>query len=163
RSGGPAPPALPPAAHRRALGAGPPPGLRNPGGGRLEMRGMEPALPEEMPRPSRAVRFAVVAVLLTAGLLAFGVGAPPAARRGRRAGGGAVLRDGKASEALEEADLRLSRQPDDPHLRNVAVQAARVHIDSLLEQHVPTADVAAWLDGQLRRRPYLRPALEPRL
>ena len=123
---------------------------------------MEPALPEETPRSSRAVRFAVVAVLLTAALLAFGVRDLLAARV-VQARAVALLRDGKAMEALEEADLRLSRQPDDPHLRNVAVQAARVHVDSLLEQHVPPADVAAWLDGQLRRRPYLRSALEPRL
>ena len=113
---------------------------------------MEPALPEEMPRSSRAVRFAVVAVLLTAALLAFGVRDLLAARV-VQARAVALLRDGKAMEALEEADLRLSRQPDDPHLRNVAVQAARVHVDSLLEQHVPPADVAAWIDGKIRRRP----------
>lgn len=123
---------------------------------------MEPALPEVARRPSRSVRWAVVGVLVAAALLAFGVRDLLAARvvQSRAV---ALLRDGRASEALEEADLRLSRQPDDPHLRNVAVQAARVHVDSLLEQGVAPADVAAWLEGQLQRRPYLRPALGPRL
>ena len=99
-------------------------------------------------------------MLVAAALLAFGVRDLLAARvvQSRAV---ALLRDGRASQALEEADLRLSRQPDDPHLRNVAVQAARVHVDSLLEQGVAPADVAAWLEGQLQRRPYLRPALRP--
>ena len=123
---------------------------------------MEPALSEPVPRSSRAVRFAVVGVLAAAVLLAFAVRDLLAARV-VQARAVALLRDGRASDALEEADLRLSRQPDDPHLRNVAVQAAKVHVDTLLERHVPPADVAAWLEGQLRRRPYLRAALEPRL
>jgi hypothetical protein len=61
----------------------------------------------------------VVGVLAAAVLLAFGVRDLLAARV-VQARAVALLRDGRASEALEEADLRLSRQPDDPHLRNVA-------------------------------------------
>ena len=45
----------------------------------------------------------------------------------------------------------------------VAVLAARSHVDHLLEQGTPVADVAAWLQDQLERRPYLRPALGGRL
>jgi hypothetical protein len=123
---------------------------------------VEPALSEPLRPRSRSVRWALVAVLALAVLLAFGVRDLLAARV-VQARAVALLRDGRAAQALEEADLRLSRQPDDPHLRNVAVQAARVHVDALLEQGVPRADVAAWLDGQLRRRAYLRPALQPRL
>ena len=61
------------------------------------------------------------------------------------------------------SDLRLSRESDDPHLREVAVLAARSHVDLLLERKTPVADVAAWLEDQLARRPYLRPALSARL
>ena len=41
--------------------------------------------------------------------------------------------------------------------------AARSHVDHLLERKTPVADVAAWLEDQLARRPYLRPALAGRL
>ena len=41
--------------------------------------------------------------------------------------------------------------------------AARSHVDHLLEQGTPVADVAAWLQDQLDRRPYLRHALSGRL
>ena len=42
--------------------------------------------------------------------------------------------------------------------------AARSHVDHLLEQRGrPVADVAAWLEDQLTRRPYLAPALSARL
>ena len=75
----------------------------------------------------------------------------------------ALLKAGKPAEALDEADLRLSHQPDDPHLRNVAVAAAGAHVDLLLEEKRNPADVAAWLELQLKRRPYLRAALSPRL
>ena len=67
------------------------------------------------------------------------------------------------AQALDEADLRLSRQADDPHLREVAVLAARSHVEHLLEVGTSVADVAAWLEDQLSRRPYLRPALQGRL
>ncbi|HSP20624.1 MAG TPA: hypothetical protein VLQ79_13990 [Myxococcaceae bacterium] len=75
----------------------------------------------------------------------------------------AMIRAGAFAQALEEADLRLSRQPDDPRLVEVAVLAARSHVERLLEQKAPAADVAAWLETQLARRPYLRPALSRRL
>src|SRR5262249_58773353 len=74
-----------------------------------------------------------------------------------------MIRDGNFAGALEEADLRLSHDADDPHLREVAVLAARSHVEHLLERKTPVADVAAWLEDQLARRPYLRPALSARL
>jgi hypothetical protein len=42
------------------------------------------------------------------------------------------------------------------------VQAARQHVDVLLKTK-DVGQVALWLEDQLARRPYLRPALEPRL
>jgi hypothetical protein len=107
-------------------------------------------------------RWVVVGVLLLAALLAFGVRGLLAARV-VQARAVAMIRAGKFAQALDEADLRLSRQADDPHLREVAVLAARSHVDHLLEQGTPVADVAAWLQDQLDRRPYLRPALAGRL
>jgi hypothetical protein len=74
-----------------------------------------------------------------------------------------MIKEGKFAQALDEADLRLSRQADDPHLREVAVLAARSHVEHLLETGTPVADVAGWLEDQLTRRPYLRPALQGRL
>ena len=115
--------------------------------------------------PSRAhpaTRWLVVGVLALAGVLAFGVRGLLAARvvQSRAM---AMIREGHFAQALDEADLRLSRDPDDPHLREVAVLAARSHVDLLLERKTPVADVAAWLQDQLARRPYLRPALSARL
>jgi len=112
--------------------------------------------------PHPATRWVVVGVLVLAGLLAFGVRGLLAARvvQSRAV---AMIRAGNFAQALEEADLRLSRDPDDPHLREVAVLAARSHVDLLLERRTPVADVAAWLEDQLARRPYLRPALAARL
>jgi hypothetical protein len=104
----------------------------------------------------------VVGVLVLAALLAFGVRGLLAARV-VQARAVAMIRAGNFAQALEEADLRLSREPDDPHLREVAVLAARSHVDHLLERRTPVADVAAWLEDQLARRPYLRPALSGRL
>jgi hypothetical protein len=104
----------------------------------------------------------VVGVLALAGVLSFGVRGLLAARvvQSRAV---AMIREGRFAQALDEADLRLSRDPDDPHLREVAVLAARSHVDLLLERKTPVADVAAWLQDQLARRPYLRPALSARL
>ncbi|HET6981232.1 MAG TPA: hypothetical protein VFI53_03780 [Myxococcaceae bacterium] len=110
----------------------------------------------------RATRWVVVGVLVLAALLAFGVRGL-LADRVVQARAVAMIRAGNFAQALEEADLRLSHDPDDPHLRDVAVLAARSHVDSLLEHKTPVADVAAWLEDQLRRRPYLRPALGARL
>ena len=109
-----------------------------------------------------ATRWLVVGVLALAGVLAFGVRGLLAARvvQSRAV---AMIREGRFAQALDEADLRLSRDPDDPHLREVAVLAARSHVDLLLERKTPVADVAAWLQDQLARRPYLRPALSARL
>lgn len=109
-----------------------------------------------------AARWVVVGVLVLAAVLAFGVRGLLAARvvQSRAV---AMIRAGNPAQALEEADLRLSRQSDDPHLREVAVLAARSHVDLLLERKTPAADVAAWLEGQLARRPYLRPGLSARL
>jgi hypothetical protein len=103
----------------------------------------------------------VVAALALATLLAFGVRQLLSARvvESRAL---ALLQAGKPFEALEEADTRLAHQPDDPHLRNVAVQAARQHVDALLRTR-EVGEVALWLEEQLQRRPYLRPALQPRL
>ena len=114
-------------------------------------------------RKSRSpARWLVVGVLVLAALLAFGVRGL-LADRVVQARALAMIRAGDFTGALEEADLRLSRDPDDPHLRNVAVLAAKSHVDHLLERKTPVADVAAWLEDQLARRPYLRPALSARL
>ncbi len=103
----------------------------------------------------------VLAVLVLATLLAFGVRGLLSARV-TQSRALALLQAGKPFEALEEADTRLSRQPDDPHLRNVAVQAARQDVDELLKSR-DVGQVATWLEDQLKRRPYLRAALVPRL
>ena len=66
----------------------------------------------------------VVAALLLATLLAFGVRGLLSARV-TQSRAVAMLQAGKPFEALEEADTRLSHDPDDPHLRNVAVLAAK--------------------------------------
>jgi hypothetical protein len=112
--------------------------------------------------PRNPARWVVVGVLLLAALLAFGVRGLLAARV-VQARAVAMIRAGNFAQALEEADLRLSRDADDPHLREVAVLAARSHVDHLLEGGTPVADVAGWLEDQLARRPYLRPALSGRL
>jgi hypothetical protein len=106
-------------------------------------------------------KWVVVAALVLATVLAFGVRGLLAARV-TQSRAVALLQAGKPVEALEEADTRLSHQPDDPHLRNVAVQATKQHVDTLLKTHA-VREVALWLEDQLRRRPYLRPALQPRL
>jgi hypothetical protein len=113
-------------------------------------------------REDPRARWLLVGVLVAAALLAFGARGLLAARL-VQARAMALLKAGKPAEALDEADLRLSHQPDDPHLRNVAVAAAGAHVDLLLEENRDPADVAAWLESQLKRRPYLRPALEQRL
>lgn len=102
-----------------------------------------------------------MAALGLAAVLAFGVRGLLSARV-TQSRALALLQAGKPFEALEEADTRLSHQPDDPHLRNVAVQAAKQHVDALLKTR-EVGEVALWLEDQLRRRPYLRPALQPRL
>jgi hypothetical protein len=107
-------------------------------------------------------RWVVVGVLVLAAVLAFGVRGLLAARV-VQARATALIRAGNFAQALDEADLRLSRDADDPHLREVAVLAARSHVDHLLEQGTPVADVAAWLQDQLDRRPYLRRTLSGRL
>lgn len=112
--------------------------------------------------PRSPARWVVVGVLVLAALLAFGVRGLLAARV-VQARAVAMIRAGNFAQALEEADLRLSRDADDPHLKEVAVLAARSHVDHLLEGGTPVADVAAWLEDQLARRPYLRPALSGRL
>ena len=118
--------------------------------------------PERFPRrESPGARWAVLAALVLATLLAFGVRGLLSARV-TQSRALALLQAGKPFEALEEADLRLSHDPDDPHLRNVAVQAAKQHVDALLKTK-DVGQVALWLEDQLQRRPYLRPALEPRL
>jgi hypothetical protein len=104
----------------------------------------------------------VVGVLVLAAVLGFGVRGL-LADRVVQARAVAMIRAGNFAQALEEADLRLSHDPDDPHLRDVAVLAARSHVEFLLEHKTPVADVAAWLEDQLQRRPYLRPALAARL
>jgi hypothetical protein len=113
-------------------------------------------------REDPRARWLLVGVLVAAALLAFGARGLLAARL-VQARAVALLKAGKPAEALDEADLRLSHQPDDPHLRNVAVAAAGAHVDLLLEEKRDPADVAAWLESQLKRRPYLRVALAPRL
>lgn len=113
-------------------------------------------------REDPRARWLLVGVLVAAALLAFGARGLLAARL-VQARAVALLKAGKPAEALDEADLRLSHQPDDPHLRNVAVAAAGAHVDLLLEEKRNPADVAAWLELQLKRRPYLRAALSPRL
>ena len=111
---------------------------------------------------SRATRWVVVGVLALAVVLAFAVRGL-LADRVVQSRAMAMIRAGSYAQALEEADLRLARDPDDPRLVQVAVLAARLHVDRLLEQKAPVADVAAWLEAQLGRRPYLRPALASRL
>jgi len=111
---------------------------------------------------SRATRWVVVGVLALAVVLAFAVRGL-LADRVVQSRAMAMIRAGSYAQALEEADLRLARDPDDPRLVQVAVLAARSHVDRLLEQKAPVADVAAWLEAQLGRRPYLRPALASRL
>jgi hypothetical protein len=110
---------------------------------------------------SPGARWVVVAALVLATLLAFGVRGLLTARV-TQSRAVALLQAGKPFEALEEADTRLSHDPDDPHLRNVAVQAAKQQVDALLKTRDVT-QVALWLEDQLRRRPYLRSALQPRL
>ncbi|HZX42163.1 MAG TPA: hypothetical protein VFE93_10020 [Myxococcaceae bacterium] len=112
--------------------------------------------------PNRATRWVVLGVLALAAVLAFGVRELLAARV-LQARAVAMIRAGDFAQALEEADLRLSRDADDPHLREVAALAARSHVEALLERKTDVADVAAWLEDQLARRPYLRPALAGRL
>ncbi|HUM09805.1 MAG TPA: hypothetical protein VLT82_02545 [Myxococcaceae bacterium] len=112
--------------------------------------------------PNPATRWLVVGVLALAAMLAVGVRGLLAARV-VQARAVAMIRAGSFAQALEEADLRLSRDADDPHLREVAVLAARSHVEALLERKTPVADVAGWLEDQLARRPYLRPALAGRL
>ena len=107
-------------------------------------------------------RWVVVGLLVLAAVLAFGVRGLLAARV-VQSRAQAMIRAGHFAQALDEADLRLSRDADDPHLREVAVLAARSHVAHLLEVGTPVADVAAWLEDQLNRRPYLRPALSARL
>jgi hypothetical protein len=113
-------------------------------------------------RRSAATRWMVLGVLVLAAILAFGVRGLLAARvvQSRST---AMIRAGNFAQALDEADLRLSRDANDPHLVEVAVLAARSHVAHLLETGTPVADVAAWLQEQLTRRPYLRPALSARL
>lgn len=113
-------------------------------------------------RSHPATRWVVVGVLGLAAVLAFAVRGLLAARvvQSRAV---AMIRSGNFAQALEEADLRLSRDADDPHLREVAVLAARSHVDLLLERKTSAGDVAAWLEDQLARRPYLRPGLAGRL
>jgi len=103
----------------------------------------------------------VVAALVAAVVLAFAVRGLLSARV-TESRAVALLRAGKPFEALEEADTRLSHDADDPHLRNVAVEAAKQQVDVLLKTK-DVGQVAQWLEEQLQRRPYLRPALEPRL
>jgi hypothetical protein len=118
-----------------------------------------PELPSRRENPG--ARWVVVAALALATLLAFGVRGLLSARV-TESRALALLQAGKPFEALEEADTRLSHDPDDPHLRNVAVQAAKQQVDLLLKTK-DVAQVALWLDDQLARRPYLRSALQPRL
>jgi hypothetical protein len=118
---------------------------------------LEPPLRRETP----GARWVVVASLLLATLLAFGVRGLLSARV-TQSRALALLQAGKPFEALEEADTRLSHDPDDPHLRNVAVQAAKQQVEQLLKTK-DVGQVALWLQDQLARRPYLRAALQPRL
>ena len=83
-------------------------------------------------RETPGARWAVVAALVLATLLAFGVRGLLSARV-TQSRALALLQAGKPFEALEEADTRLSHEPDDPHLRNVAVQAAKQQVDVLLK------------------------------
>jgi hypothetical protein len=112
-------------------------------------------------RESPGARWLVVAALVLATLLAFVVRGLLSARV-TQSRALALLQAGKPFEALEEADTRLSRDPDDPHLRNVAVQAAKKQVEVLLKTK-DVSQVALWLGDQLERRPYLRSALQPRL
>jgi hypothetical protein len=112
-------------------------------------------------RETPGARWLVLAALVLAILLAFGVRGLLTSRVTQNRAV-ALLEAGKPFEALEEADTRLSHDPDDPHLRNVAVQAAKQHVDVLLKTK-DVGQVALWLEDQLARRPYLRPALQSRL
>ncbi|MGZ6134076.1 MAG: hypothetical protein ACXWK9_06435, partial [Myxococcaceae bacterium] len=76
------------------------------------------------PRPHPAARWVVVGVLAFAAGLAFGV-RELLADRVVQSRSVAMIRAGAVAQALEVADLRLSRQPDDPRLVEVAVLAAR--------------------------------------
>jgi hypothetical protein len=88
----------------------------------------------------------VLGVLALAVVLAFGVRGLLAARV-VQARATALIRAGNFAQALDEADLRLSRDADDPHLVEVAVLAARSHVGHLLETGTPVPDVAAWLEA----------------
>ena len=99
-------------------------------------------------RRSAVTRWVVFGVLALAVVLAFGVRGLLAARV-VQARATAMIRAGNFAQALDEADLRLSRNADDPHLVEVAVLAARSHVAHLLEIGTPVADVAAWLQEQL--------------
>ncbi len=112
-------------------------------------------------RETPGARWLVAGALLLAVTLGFGVRGLLAGRvvQGRAV---AMLKSGRPVEALEEADLRLSRQPDDPHLVNVASAAAKLHADTLARTLGP-GSAAFWLEGQLARRPYLRKGLAGRL
>jgi len=112
-------------------------------------------------RESPGARWVVLAALALAVVLAVGVRALLASQRTQSRAVG-LLQEGKPFEALEEADRRLSSQPEDMHLRSVAVQAAKQQVQLLLKTR-DVAEVAGWLEDQLRRRPYLRPALGPQL
>lgn len=118
-----------------------------------------PAPPSRRETPG--ARWLVLAALVLAVLLAFAVRGLLTTRVTQNRAV-ALLQAGKPFEALEEADTRLSHDSDDPHLRNVAVQAAKQQVDVLLKTKDVT-QVALWLEDQLARRPYLRPALQPRL
>jgi hypothetical protein len=118
--------------------------------------------PEIPPRRETPwARWVVLAAVLLAAALAVGVRGLLSARV-TQSRALALLQAGKPFEALEEADTRLSHQPDDPHLRNVAVQAAKQQVEALLRTR-DVGEVAQWLEEQFRRKPYLRPALQPRL
>jgi hypothetical protein len=114
-----------------------------------------------MRRETPWARWVVLAAVVLAGVLALGVRGLLSARV-TQSRALALLAAGKPFDALEEADTRLSHQPDDPHLRNVAVTAAKQQVDVLLKTH-DVGEVAQWLEDQFRRKPYLRPALQPRL
>jgi hypothetical protein len=120
-----------------------------------------PASEKLQRRETPGARWLAVAALVLATLLAFGVRGLLSARV-TQSRALALLQAGKPFEALEEADTRLSHDPDDPHLRNVAVQAAKQQVEVLLRTK-DVGQVAVWLEDQLARRRYLRPALQPRL
>jgi hypothetical protein len=130
-----------------------------------DLAGLHPSIVTTPTVPSRrespGARWVVLSAMVLAVVAAFGVRGLLSARV-TQSRAVALLQSGKPFEALEEADTRLSHQPDDPHLRNVAVAAAKQHVDALLKTR-DVGEVALWLEEQLRRRPYLRPALQPRL